>query len=221
MKLTYNEGAKKIHGMVLHYSSIDTKHVEELLGRTPKKVLVVGSWDGGDELRFKDAWPDCKVHGVEASPTAYERAKKVSSFGINVHHFAMAGHDGHVTFYGTDNCKGEWCSGSVLKHTEDFSKDTGVVSRPAIVVPCKRLDTFCAEEMLNDIDLMQMDTEGYIGEILSGFGEQRPKILFIEILPVRWYMYGDAVDAVITKLSLMGYENIDNNGVDWLFVRKK
>jgi FkbM family methyltransferase len=204
----------------MHHSSIKVEHIEELLGRKPNTAVVIGSWDGGDEYRFKTAWPGCKVHGVEASPTAFTRALEVVPHGITMTNCAIAAYDGQIPFYGTDNHNGEWCSGSVLKHTDKFSSDTGVSSRSPIVVNCMRFDTFCQSNRLHDVDFLQMDTEGYVGDIISGFGDERPKVLFIEILPQRWYDGGDSVDSVCAKLALLGYENIDNNGVDWLFVRR-
>jgi FkbM family methyltransferase len=137
-----------------------------------------------------------------------------------MHNVAMAAHDGIIDFYGSDNWQGEWCSGSVLKHTNKFVSDTSVSSRGSISVPCMRFDTFCQTNRLRDIDFVQMDTEGYVGGILEGFGEIRPRVLMIEILKSEWYDGGDEVLPICTRLSLMGYDTVDNNGTDWLFKRR-
>lgn len=221
MKLDYNESTYGTPFGDLHHSSIKVEHVKELLGNEPRCIMIVGSWDGGDEYRFQRAYPYAKVYGVEASFTAFHRAEKVSRSGPKIFNCAMASYDGFIPFYGSDNHNGEWCSGSVLKHTEDFIKDTGVSSRAPITVPCKRLDTLCSEEKIRDIDYLQLDTEGYVADIVSGFGDIRPKVIMAEILPQRWYNGGDSVDVVSSKLALLGYECVDNNGVDWLYVRRK
>jgi FkbM family methyltransferase len=220
MIFDYREGVYDSPIGMLHKSSMTIELLESMLGRKPNTIVVIGSWDGGDEYRYKEAWPECVVNGIEASPTAFSKASNVCKYNIAMHNIVMAGHDGHTSFYGTDNSNGEWASGSVLRHTAQFTKDTGVKERPQVDYPCMRFDTFCAKNRIHDVDFVQIDTEGYVGGILQGFGDERPKVLMIEILKSEWYEGGDEVLPVCTRLSLMGYDTLDNNGTDWLFKRR-
>ena len=136
--------------------------------------------------------------------------------------YAIYNYDGETTFFTTTNkaCGNEVGGGSLLRVKESIKEkiDTVFFAEKPITVPCRRIDSLCKEHNITNIDFMHVDVEGVPKEVIEGFGDIRPKVLFIELILTEFsHIGGSKGEEVKQMLADMNYEFIATNGNDYLY----
>lgn len=169
-----------------------------LEGTNPKVIFEFGSYDGKDALELKEMFPSARVIAFEADPIRFEICKNnLDGTDIEMYHAAITDFNGEVPFYQTiwnitdddDLKKTEGIpgvAGSILKHTVGHIKGQKPWQRmmddAPIMVPAITIESFCDDYNVKHIDYMHMDVEGAVKEVLGGFGNIRPVLIFAEVL---------------------------------------
>ena len=165
-------------------SNLDINLVKKVLGKNINTIIEFGSYDGGDGIKYKYNFPEAEVYSIEPSPSCYKKIKPLEKFGLHVFNYAISDNDSVMDFYQTyDTANNNFAPcGSLDK--EYVSIDTGEVPLTIIEpikVVTKRLETFCKEQNIKNIDLLHVDVEGYAREVIIGMGDLKPRMLYIEV----------------------------------------
>ena len=111
--------------------------------------------------------------------------------------------------------------GSIYKHNANYKQQFShiIQNDVAIDVNCISVDHLCKKENITDITLAHIDAEGAELDILLGFKNIRPKLLFIE-LQDNLFESNISKDEVFNLLDSMGYILIKDCDVDKLYIHK-
>jgi FkbM family methyltransferase len=173
-------------GLQLYRSAFNLAWMGEL-GVAPKTILDVGAYDGGDAVRFKQAFPSAHVVAFEADPDRSDVVgQNVVPFKVEIVAQAAGDTDGTASWFQSEDRLNDTGhlggQGSFFRHSESYRQRYQhiVQSETEITVPCLRLDTFCRQRAINDIDLLHVDVEGAEFQVLTGLGELRPTLIYVE-----------------------------------------
>jgi len=188
-------------------------------------VFDIGSYDGGDSIRFKQRFPGARVIAFEADP---DRCRAVSSnvepFGIEVVNKAVCDRDGPVTWYQSrdDRFIGEVGSqGSIYRHRPEYARHYSFVRQSATPLTTAgiRVDSFCRAAGITGIDIAQIDVEGAEYDVITGFGTALPKLIYIESAPLAGWVGARQIGDVHRLLSCVGYVLAADFFNDRLYIR--
>jgi len=203
---------------------IDVSYILKYLKKIPQTILEFGSFNGDDGLKYKKAFPQCEVHSIEACPILFDKLKFLIEHNIHIHHYAITDRTGEIEFYQSRIAanKAFGPTGSVLKATDyvrNLNKHILYIKKP-IKVPCITIKDFCIKYNIKQIDLIHADTQGNIIEVINGFGEFKPKMLFAEVGMHQKYHGADEFKTTQAILEKINYSLIFKKGWDALFVLK-
>src|SRR5260370_25791148 len=86
-------------GVRLYHSKFNLGWLSEL-ELSPSVICDIGSYDGGDAIRFKMAFPRASVFAFEADPTRLKIVQaNASKFGVTAVHAAVCDRTGWVDWY--------------------------------------------------------------------------------------------------------------------------
>jgi FkbM family methyltransferase len=208
----------------LYRSGFSMTWIEELK-IDPTVIFDVGSYDGGDSIRFKQRFPRARVIAFEADPDRSRAVGyNVTQFGIEVVNRAVCDRDGPVTWYQSrdDRFIGEVGSqGSIYRHRPEYERRYSFVRQVAspLMVAGTRVDSFCRGADITDIDIAQIDVEGAEYDVIVGFGAILPKLIYIESAPVAGWLGARQVRDVHRLLTCVGYVLAADFSNDRLYVR--
>ena len=159
----------------------------------PTVIFDVGCYDGGDSIKFKKRYTDSNVYSFEASPLRQPKLEiTANKYGFNLINYAVSDKNGESTFYESlvDNDRVD-AQGSLFKHTDTYKTNyPRIIQQPnGVTVKTIRLDTFCENNGIKNIDVAHIDVEGAEMNVIIGLGELRPKIIFVETLDFVWEKY--------------------------------
>lgn len=156
-------------------------------------LVQIGANDGvrADPIyRFISRNP-ARVRGLVVEPVKDYFEQLVANYrhipGITPVNMAIHRHEKEMTMYRVDPAKAAtlppWTKG--IASFDPSHYEQGDAIREALipeVVKCTSLDELMKTHSLGNIDLLQIDTEGYDAEIIQGidFNTQRPKIVRFE-----------------------------------------
>jgi FkbM family methyltransferase len=218
-------GEFEAKGRKFGHSSFNNWWLEEL-GITPKVIFDIGGYDAGDAIRFKNYF-QCQVYCFEADPVrAKSIANYIEDYDVRFVGAAFSDQTGKTPFY-TSLCMlkdaGDFHSpgepggqGSIFRHTENYSGTYPHIKQcdTPRMVPCITLSDFCKSCLIEQIDLAHIDVEGAEWNVIAGFGDVRPKLVYIEVLKG---MFEGAKDAE-ALLRELGYKLIGDFGCDKLYM---
>ena len=125
----------------------------------PTVIMEIGSLNGADSILFKTKFPDARVIAIEGLLENFEKFMK-PLVNIEVYNVVINSYDGETTYH--------------IKTTNGihgiFDRGTGYGDKK-IQVPCQRIDSFCKENNIQNIDIVKIDVEGATLEALRGFGD--------------------------------------------------
>jgi FkbM family methyltransferase len=137
--------------------------LRSLAGGTVKTVFDVGANQGDWSLLAHRHLPAARIFAFELSPPTFAKleentrpCEKISRFN-----FGLSDHEGATTIHHYPDKPGET---SVLLH----SFQTGGVELAGTL---RTGDQFCAEQGIEQIDLLKIDVEGAEAAVLRGFGK--------------------------------------------------
>jgi len=175
--ITVNGAEKEIF-----HSAFNTNWLAEL-NINPKTIIDLGSFDGGDAYRFKEAFPSARVITVEADPSRYDIVKEnLAGQNIEIVNYAACSTDGDIDWY-VSTIDGEPnAQGSIFKHADAYRKKFPMVeqAKEPCKVPGRRFDTIAKELSAVEIDLLHMDIEGAEHNVLQTLGHIRPRLIYME-----------------------------------------
>ncbi len=201
-------------------SVFQTTWAQQHLGRAPRTFIHAGCFEAIHTIRFKEAFPDCRVITLEACPDNYASlvANKKDEI-IEIVHAALCDHGGEVKFVSSYSSGGECGSGSILKPSQKLHEDNGRLqfTEPRIV-PAVTLDKFCGLRGIKEIDILHLDVQGAEALALMGFGAMRPKLLFVEISETEHYDGAASLSNLKAALKHMGYRHLNDDGYGALYL---
>jgi FkbM family methyltransferase len=179
---------------------------------SPKVIFDVGSYDGGDAIRFKYRFPEARVVAFEADPERHAVVSaNVAPFGIACVNAAVCDRDAPVPWYQSHDGRFDdgktGSQGSMYRHSPDFERRYGFVRQCAspITVDGVRINTFCARTGIEEIDVAHIDVEGAEHEVVAGFGSILPKLVYVEVLLFDAWIGARQRGELHRKLSSTGY----------------
>lgn len=185
-----------IHGMgVLNYNDFNISGEEFFLSSvvaSKKKgeitVFDVGANSGSYSTRIRSIWPGSIVYAFEPHPNTYQELQGVAMRGgfhaVNV---ACGESAGELEFFDKSQSDGS-SHASMYRGVIE-----GLFESPSIkrIVKVTTLDDFAAENNINRIDLLKIDTEGHEFKVLLGaqklLSEGKIDILQIEFNEMNVY----------------------------------
>ena len=154
-----------------------------------KTIVHVGA-HFGQEVNFYLSYEPNEIHLFEPNASSYEILKKniENLKNISIYKFALGSAEELVNLYVSNENNGE--SSSILK---PFSH---LVAKPEITfyrstekIKVQRFDTF----NINNVDFVNIDTQGYELEVIKGFGKKIKNAKFLYVEVNRNYVYKDNV----------------------------
>lgn len=123
-------------------------------------VFDVGSNVGWYASKYLAAFPDAKIYCFEPVGTTFQILQTNMAPHVNVecHNIALGREDGHAEIYVADTS----AKSSLIEQPESLRTEP---------VKVRTVDTFAAENNVNRIDLLKVDTEGFDLEVLKGANE--------------------------------------------------
>ena len=187
---------------------------------TPQVIVELGAFDGGDALRLQAAYPDCRVITVEADPARVEIVRNnLKDTAIEVVQAAICDKDGLIDWFSAEIGGETDGQGSIYKHTDFYKKSFPFVTqtdRPGQIAGL-RFDSLCAAQNIAEVDLLHIDIEGAEFAALSGLGDIRPKMIYLE-MQKKMFESGVTVKATELLLGMLGYELAIDLGTDRLYL---
>jgi len=151
--------------------------------KDPEQVSVIfdiGTLHCLESIEFSKKYKNAKIFAFEANPVTYlecvERTKDIDN--ITVINKAVNHYDGVCSFYPIDPEKTitPWFDGN--RGASSLYKSNGTYDhiekyiQQEIEVPCTRVDTFCKENNIKQIDLLWMDLQGAELIALESMGKE-------------------------------------------------
>jgi FkbM family methyltransferase len=194
---------------------VNTPHLfTKLLARSRINVVCdVGSMNGADALKFRDAVPEASVYAFEPNPENLRLMQANRVFqerDIQVVPLAAADFDGEAMFFLVD---ADYSQNDSRRGMSSLYKREGDwASADAVPVKTTRLDTFLADKCTPDARLaLWIDTEGKAFEVIEGIAgiAERVHLLHVEVetiacLDARQKLYSD----VKARLEQLGFAEL-------------
>lgn len=153
----------------------------------PQVIFEVGAHAGDPDLIEYCRQSGARLYMFEPLPTRYQElvAKTRDAPSIQVFPLAVSNYDGHATFNvaNSDDCS------SLLSFDEQVN-ETWVtkwmpIDRFEMVqqfeVAVTRLDTFMAQHQIEQVDLIEIDTQGQDLKVVESLGDQLPNVKKIQV----------------------------------------
>lgn len=182
--------------------------VKNLTTKQNPIIFDIGACDGSSIFQFKKLFPESIIYSFEPYPDTYGHLAKFSEKYSDVYHynFALSNNNGIMNFF-VNKSK---ATNSLLKPiiTNSFV-DEHTVPEENIKVVTKTLDTFLAENKINEIDILKIDVQG--GELLVFEGaketlkNKKVKIIYAEIWFIEGYKGQPLYHDIASYLATFGY----------------
>jgi len=205
----------------LSHSGFNTKWLKQL-GIDPKVIVELGSFDGGDALRFARAFPNTRIITVEADPVRVNVVRNnLASTHVQVVNNAVCLENGPVPWFTSKIDGAVDGQGSLYQHSQMYKDKFPQVEQnaSAVSVDGLRFDNLCDQNGVSNIDFMHMDIEGAEFGALSSMGGLRPKLIFMEMLP-NYFENVRGSEDIETLLADYGYTLVARLSQDRLYIHK-
>lgn len=199
-----------------------------------KVIFDIGACHALESVEFAKRFNNAKIFTFEANPESYkvcvENSKGYSN--ITVVNVAVNDFDGVCKFYPMDKEKtittwedGNQGASSLYKANGAYDHIEKYVQYE-IEVPCTRLDTFCENNDIHNIDIIWMDLQGAELKALQGLGKllKTVKIIHTELEMNPMYenqcLFNDVYKFLITNGFDLEYGNTNVQfGTNFIFTR--
>ncbi len=200
-------------------SDFDLQWIPQYLGQ-PKVIFDIGSYDAADSMRFKTAYPQCRVIAFEASPEMFSWIQNERK-EIELYHYAITDQCGTIRFQQSGSIHGDSGSGSIFPPNENLAREHPHLKFKAPVeVPTTTISAFCEQHKIESFDVAHIDIQGAEWYALKGFGALRPKIIFLEVCETTHYTGAKSKEGLFQLLVDMGYTRRWGTSQDELWVLK-
>jgi len=150
------------------------RHIISLLQKPNPVILDIGCNDGTDTKHFLKLCPQAQLYCFEPDPRAIARFKK--NLGpcldkVRLFEVAISDRNGSIEFH-PSNGEGEakeWdLSGSIRRPKNHLTEYGWVRFDKPFSVETRRLDDWCSEAKLDEIDFIWMDVQGAESDVIAG-----------------------------------------------------
>lgn len=179
-----------------------------LLGPESRVVIDVGAHHGDELPTYLSMFPHAVVHAIEPTPASVDvlRSAYGSHSRVRIHSAALAEIDGTATLHAytisVRNALTPYNPDPMLGRAPDAPSDL-------VSVPTQRLDRFCEQQGIEQIDLLKIDTQGAEGRVLSGaaglLASKRIRLISLEALFVPLFEHQAHADQLVATLRSAGY----------------
>jgi FkbM family methyltransferase len=187
-------------------------------GIEPRSIMDIGSYDAFDAIRLKQHYPQARVMAFEADPDRFTVVNRnTSENGVVAVQCAVGSIDGYLGWYQSKTADGVGSQGSFFPHAKQIP---GIFqSKAPTEVQVTRLDTYCRQNSIDKIDLIHIDVEGAEYEVLTGLGDIRPKMIFLEMIARQTWKGARSSADLHRLLTRLGYVLAGDFRSDRLYVR--
>ncbi|KRR06458.1 methyltransferase [Bradyrhizobium jicamae] len=150
------------------------EHIISLIQKPDPVILDIGCNDGTDSECFLRLRPKAQLYCFEPDPRAAARFKKNLNGcldKVKLFEFAVSDRNGRIDFHPSngDGKAKEWdLSGSIRRPKNHLTEYDWVRFDRPFSVETRRLDDWCNEANLNQIDLIWMDVQGAESDVIAG-----------------------------------------------------
>jgi FkbM family methyltransferase len=173
-------------------------------------IFDVGASRGQTLLSFLQYYPSASIYCFEPYQTEFEQLKQISSEWDNVypHQLAFGNENGITSLFLNSSSE----TNSLLKNSAsiaEYSPQGWVDPVGTVDVQVERLDSFCARNQIERIDILKIDTQGFEVKVLEGVGKMldpsRIAFIYLEVLFVSLYEEQAYFEEVYASLRQHGY----------------
>lgn len=219
-KAFYNIVRSSFHRLGMYIVRVQTGQdvyadFQTLVGPQGINVIVdVGANIGQTALSMSAAFPQAAIHSFEPYTPSYETLQQAVAHLPNVRAYNLGfGLENspmtmHVAQYSVGN--------SLLEFSDTIAEyDTGAWTQSAgtSTIQIRRLDDWCAENQIDRIDILKIDTQGYELNILRGarglLAKKCIKAIYLEIQHVPLYKDQADFGELYSELMGFGYHFVD------------
>jgi 2-O-methyltransferase len=161
--------------------------IAALIKKPNPTILEIGCNDGSDTLAFLRVMPQAKIYCFEPDPGAIGRFKKnlgAQLAKVRLFEIAVSDRTGQIDFHssGADLPDGWDRSGSIRRPKNHLKRYPWVKFEKTITVGTCRLDDWCAENGIKQVDFIWMDAQGAEANVIAGARKilQETKFLYTE-----------------------------------------
>lgn len=181
------------------------------LGREPGTIFYIGCCDPKYFAEWHRDFGQSKLIGFEPDPENYQKFPQGPDH-TPVHQAAVGSRPGTAVFYYTT---GNAFVGSVLEPTEVLKKTYAFDSQ--VVVDVVSIESFCAEQDINDLDILMIDAQGAEIQIMRGLGHHRPVLVHAETAEYQTYKGAGSLEEMDGLMKELGYEVLERMTYDTLY----
>jgi len=181
--------------------------------------LDLGSWDGGDAIQMKQAFPEAVVTAVEGSPLRIEIVREnCNPNGIRVVQAVVTGDGGKPLVMEHSSIGDEPHCGTIkgFKDGAPFPKGWHKINSIDVVSTgiMELLDD------VGDVDLLHMDVEGAEYDILNKLlpTPKKPLLISMEVCGAMWFNNCGNRGELLELLNKHGYSVLHDGVTDMVFV---
>lgn len=154
-----------------------------------KTILDLGSRDGHQSVEFRNWFPNAIIIAFEANPNQINLMNDVTrGYNIEIVPKAVGNYNGKTSFFICSVNVG----GSSLLKINDHSRSR-VWSQTEIKVDIVRVDDWCKENNISEIDLLWVDVQGAEKMVFEGCGDMLDNVKAICTEVEIAHMYHDSV----------------------------
>jgi 2-O-methyltransferase len=165
--------------------ALSHREIATLLEKVDPTILEIGCNNGSDTLGFFSVMPKARIYCFEPDPRAISRFKRnlADHFDrVTLIEAAVSNQNGQIEFHassGGDSDKGWDQSGSIRQPKYHLREYPWVKFDKIIPVKTCRLDDWCAETGIEEVDFIWMDVQGAEGDIIKGATRTLEKTRFL------------------------------------------
>jgi FkbM family methyltransferase len=162
----------RARGLVMN--PLTHEEIAAIVKKPDPTILEIGCNDGSDTLEFLRVMPQAKIYCFEPDRRAIARFKKnLGSHRDNVKLFeiAVSNRTGQIDFHmsTSDDPSGEgFDQASSIRDPKNVRELTWIRYEKTVTVDTCRLDDWCAENGVKQVDFIWMDVEGAEGDVIAG-----------------------------------------------------
>lgn len=215
----------QLDGLTLQKSRFNLNWVNNF-GVCPKVILDIGSYDGGDGIRFKQEFPNSEVYSFEGCPERQKIIEKyINNYDIHLVKNAVTDYTGSTQWYSATcahknkSIEKYSAQGSIYRHNKLYKRTYNFIyQHEQIEVPCVSIYDFCKENDIQHVDVAHIDVEGAEYDVLVGLQSIRPKIVFVETMFDKQFWENDkSVKDIHNILVSSGYSLVLDMDSDRLY----
>jgi 2-O-methyltransferase len=165
--------------------SLSHQEIAELVKKVDPTILEIGCNDGSDTLALLNVLPNARIYCFEPDPRAIAHFKRNLTGRLDratLIEVALSNQNGQIEFHassGGDSDEGWHQSGSIRRPENHLRKYPWVKFDKIIAVRTRRLDDWCTETGIEEVDFIWMDVQGAEGDVIKGATRTLEKARFL------------------------------------------